>query len=185
MYAIAMGAFQGMTAILALFLNDKFGVGANDIWIVFTYLGTLSVITRAGILGWAVDRYGEVALSRLGLIMLASGLAAFPFMPNYLTLALVVALIPLGTAFTFPCVTSLLSRVIKSSERGLYMGVQQTFGGIARVCVPLWAGVSYDHLGHGVPFWTSAALVVGVMFLGLGIDDPRKGVPVSVVATSG
>ena len=33
---------------------------------------------------------------------------------NYVLLAIVVALVPLGTAFTFPCVTSLLSRVISS-----------------------------------------------------------------------
>lgn len=179
MYAIAMGAFQGMTAIMAIFLNDKFGVGADDIWIVFTYLGTISVIMRAGILGRAVDKYGEVTLSRLGLVLLALGLVLFPLMPNYPTLAIAVALVPIGTAFTFPCVTSLLSRVIQSFERGLYMGVQQTFGGLARVIVPLWAGFAYDHFGHSVPFWTSAALVGGVFFLGLGIQDPRKQQPVA------
>jgi predicted MFS family arabinose efflux permease len=54
------------------------------------------------------------------------------------------------------------------------MGVQQTFGGVARVLVPLWGGFAYDHFGHNVPFWTSAALVIGVMFLGVGIHDPRK-----------
>jgi len=182
MYAIAMGAFSGMTAIMPLFLNDKFGVGADDIWIVFTYLGTISVVTRAGILGRAVDRYGEVTLSRVGLFMLAVGLALFPFMPNYATLAATITLVPLGTAFTFPCVTSLLSRVIQSHERGLYLGVQQTFGGLGRVIVPLWAGFAYDHLGHGVPFWTSATLVTSVMFLGLGIDDPRKQQPAVVAA---
>lgn len=174
MYAIAIGAFQGMTAILALFLADKFGVTADNIWPIFTYMGTISVITRAGILGRAVDRYGEVALSRIGLVMLAIGLAGFPLMPNYPTLALVVALMPLGTAFTFPCVTSLLSRIISRNERGLYMGVQQTFGGLGRIVIPLWAGWAYDHLGHGIPFWTSAALVLSVLVLGLGIDDPRK-----------
>lgn len=174
MYAIAIGAFQGMTAILALFLADKFGVTADNIWPIFTYMGTISVITRAGILGRAVDRYGEVALSRIGLAMLAVGLAGFPLMPNYPTLALIVALMPLGTAFTFPCVTSLLSRIISRNERGLYMGVQQTFGGLGRIVIPLWAGWAYDHLGHGIPFWTSAVLVLGVLALGLGIDDPRK-----------
>jgi len=181
-YAISMGAFQGFGAMLAIFLNDKFGVGADHIWIIYTYLGTISVITRAGILGWAVDKYGEALLARIGLVMLAIGLTLVPLAPNYWTLALAVAMMPLGTAFTFPCVTSLLSRVIQSHERGLYMGVQQTFGGLARVIVPLWAGFAYDHLGHSVPFWTSALLVVGVMFLGIGIHDPRKQEPLASAA---
>ena len=85
-----------------------------------------------------------------------------------------VTLIPLGTAFTFPCVTSLLSRVISRNERGLYMGVQQTFGGLARVIVPLFAGYTYDHFGHSIPFWVSAGLVMVGFFVGLGDPRPPK-----------
>ncbi|HUQ21305.1 MAG TPA: MFS transporter [Gemmatimonadaceae bacterium] len=173
-YAIAMGAFSGMSAILALFLMDRFGVTERRVWIFFTYIGTISVITRAGVLGWAVDKFGEAQLSRIGLVLLSMGLVSFPFVHNYMLLALAIACIPLGTAFTFPCVTSLLSRVIPANERGLYMGVQQAYGGMARVIVPLWAGWSYDHLGRNVPFITSAILVIGTIFLNLGIDDGRK-----------
>ena len=179
-YAIAMGAFSGLMAILALFLADRFGVSKDRIWIFYTYVGTISVIARAGILGKMVDRYGEAYLSRIGLTMLATGLATLPLARGYPSLAISVALVPLGTAFTFPCVTSMLSRVISSRERGLYMGVQQTFGGLARVLVPLWAGFSYDHFGRGVPMFTSAALVIATIALGYGIDDGRKAeLPVS------
>jgi len=173
-YAIAMGAFSGLMAILALFLADRFGVGKDRIWVFYTYVGVISVVTRAGILGRMVDRYGEAQLSRIGLGLLATGLATLPLAGGYFTLAIAVALIPLGTAFTFPCVTSMLSRVISSRERGLYMGVQQTFGGLARVIVPLWAGFSYDHFGRTVPLFTSAALVLGTIVLGFGTDDGRK-----------
>ncbi len=173
-YAIAMGAFSGLMAILALFLADRFGVGKDKIWIFYTYVGAISVITRAGILGRMVDRYGEAYLSRFGLTLLATGLATLPLAHGYVSLAITVALIPLGTAFTFPCVTSMLSRVISSRERGLYMGVQQTFGGLSRVIIPLWAGFSYDHFGQAVPLFTSAVLVLATIALGYGIDDGRK-----------
>lgn len=173
-YAIAMGSFSAVTAILPLFLADQFGIGEKKVWIFFTYIGIISVITRAGFLGKAVERFGEARLSRIGLVMLAAGLASYPFVHNFALLAITVALVPLGTAFTFPCVTSLLSRVIPSSERGLYMGVQQTYGGLSRVVIPLWAGFSYDHFGRHVPFLTSAALVLCTLFLGLGVDDGRR-----------
>jgi MFS family permease len=173
-YAIAMGAFSAVTAILPLFLNDQFGIGENRVWIFFTYIGAISVITRAGFLGRIVEKFGEARLARMGLVMLAAGLALYPYVHSYVFLALTIALVPLGTAFTFPCVTSLLSRVINPSERGLYMGVQQTFGGLARVIIPLWAGFSYDHFGRQVPFLTSSALVLFTLMLGLKIDDGRK-----------
>jgi multidrug resistance protein len=169
-YAIAMGAFQGMTAVLALFLAYRYGVTERTIGYFFMYVGALSVITRAGILGWAVDRLGEARLSRIGSFLLALGLATIPLTNGYVGLALAVALVPLGTGFTFPCVTGLLSRVIGSHERGLYMGVQQSFGGAARVLGPIWGGWAYDHLGVGVPFWTGAVLVMGTIYLGLGME---------------
>ena len=193
-YAIGIGAFQGMNAILALFLAERFGVTAATIWYFYTYIGLISVVTRAGVLGWAVDKYGEAKLSRVGQILLALGLATMAFMHPmsdpaafaarlggilpvsavsalpYLPLALAVALLPLGTAFTFPCVTALLSRVIPSNERGLYMGVQQTFGGTARVVFPILAGWAFDWY-PALPFLVSAALVAGTILLGLGMEE--------------
>ena len=173
-YAIGMGAFQGVNAILALYLARRFGVTEKTISFLYTYIGVISVVTRAAVLGRLVDRMGEARLSRLGLVLLASGVAAIPLAWNIPTLALAVAFMPLGTAFTFPCVTALLSRVIPTHERGLYMGVQQAFGGIARVAFPMMFGVMFDHAGMGVPFWTSAACVFGTLAIGAGIEvKPR------------
>jgi multidrug resistance protein len=169
-YAIGMGAFQGMTAVLALFLAQRFEVTEREIGFVFAYTGAISVIVRALLLGKAVDWLGEARLSRVGMVLLAMGLGGLPLTYHWFWLALAIALVPLGTAFTFPCVTAMLSRLIGRHERGVYMGVQQSFGGAARVVAPLWAGWAWDHLGVGVPFWTGALLVLGTLFLGLGIE---------------
>jgi MFS family permease len=179
-YAIAIGAFQGSTAILALFLAARFGVTAKTIGFFFAYIGVLSVLTRALLLGPLVDRFGEAKLSRAGLALLALGLGALPFLYpannpafTYVPLALAVALIPLGTAFTFPCVTALLSRIVSSSERGLYMGVQQTFGGASRVVFPIIYGWLFDQ-SIGLPFYLAAVLVAGTITLGLGMESFTK-----------
>ena len=46
------------------------------------------------------------------------------------------------------------------------MGVQQTYGGIARVIYPLIAGVASDHLGEASPFWISGGLVLTTIAMG-------------------
>ncbi len=173
-YAIAIGAFQGTNAILALFLSDRYQVTEKTVGYFFVYVGAISVFTRVLLLGKAVDRLGEARLSRIGIILLALGQVGMPLARSLPMLALAVALIPLGTAFTFPCVTALLSRVTPARERGLYMGLQQTFGGVARIITPLWAGYSYDHFGSGVPYYTSGAVVFLTIFLGLGLDQYAK-----------
>jgi MFS family permease len=170
-YAIAIGAFQGVNAILALFLADRWGVTEKTIAYFFTYIGIISVVTRALLLGPMIDRFGEARLARIGLVLMSLGLATLPLAPNLALLALSVALMPLGTAFTFPCVTALLSRVIASHERGLYMGVQQTYGGLSRVVLPLVFGIAFDQLGHAVPMWISASLVAVALMLGMGMEQ--------------
>ena len=197
-YAIAMGAFQGVTSMLALYLSQRFGVTATTIGFFFAYTGVISVLTRALILGRMVDHFGEARLSRYGLALLAMGIASLAFihpisdpagfaaaiggfLPQwavallpYLPLALAVALLPFGTAFTFPCVSALLSKVISSRERGLYMGVQQTFGGLARVIFPILFGFLYDRY-LPLPFLLSATLVAATIFLGLGMEEYAGG----------
>ena len=196
-YAIAMGAFQGVTSMLALYLAVRFEVTAKTIGFFFAYTGVISVLTRALILGRMVDRYGEARLSRFGSALLAIGIASLAFIRPlsdpagvaaalggvlpanavvflpYLPLALAVALLPLGTAFTFPCVTAMLSHIISSRERGLYMGVQQTFGGFARVVFPILFGWLFDKY-LPLPFLLAAALVGVTIYLGLGMEGYVK-----------
>jgi MFS family permease len=140
------------------------------------YIGVLSVVVRALMLGRLVDRIGEPRLSRAGILLLAAGLIGLSFSPNLPLLALSVGMLPLGTAFTFPCVTAMLSRVVSSTERGLYMGVQQTFGGITRVAFPVMLGLAFDTFGHQSPFWISATVVLTTLLMGRDLElySPRK-----------
>ena len=184
-YAIAMGAFQGSFSVLALFLNVRFQVTEQTIFYFFMYVGAISVFTRILLLGRMVDWLGEANLSRLGLVLLAAGVVGMPLSRNLWMLAIAVLLIPLGTAFTFPCVTALLSRVIAPRERGLYMGMQQTYGGVTRAIAPFFFGWAFDTLGAPSPYYFSSALILATTLLGFGLDKyarPQRH-PVAEAAT--
>ncbi|MBK8100281.1 MAG: MFS transporter [Planctomycetes bacterium] len=173
-YAIAIGAFQGINAVLALFLNRRFGVTEQTIGWFYLYIGAISVFARTLLLGRLVDRLGEVRLSRVGIVTLATGIAGVAVATSLPWLAIAVALLPLGTAFTFPCVTGLLSRVVPQQDRGLWMGLQQTYGGIARIAMPLLYGTAFDSIAFAAPFWISATLVIATLGLGIGLVAPPR-----------
>jgi MFS family permease len=170
-YAIAIGGFYGTVPLLALLLSDRLGVTERNIGYFVMYLGAMGVLVRAGVLGWAVRRLGEPRLARLGLILLAAGLATVSQAHTLSTMAISLTLMPLGTAFTFPCITALLSRVVTRDERGLYMGVQQTFGGVMRVVFPIGTGWMADHFGMGTPWAIAAALVAGALFFTTSLES--------------
>ena len=171
-YAVAIGAFYGIVAVFTMFLGHQFGVGEKTIGYFFMWFGAAGVIVRTTLVGPAVRRLGEAKMAGGGLVVLAAGLMLFPFARNYAVLLTAMTLMPLGTAFTFPAVTALLSRVVPSKERGLYMGVQQTIGGVSRVIFPWWDGWAYDHIGIAAPFVVSGALTLGTVFLIRGIPAP-------------
>ena len=162
-YAIGIGAFYGTVQLVPLLLTNRLGVTERTIGYFIMYLGGMGVIVRSLLLGRAVDRLGEARLSRLGLVLLAAGLVCTGVGTGAPLIFLGFTLMPLGTAFLFPCVTGLLSRVVPGSERGLYMGVQHTFGGVSRVAFPITAGVLMDRFGVGAPFWLSGLLVLAAL----------------------
>lgn len=52
----------------------------------------------------------------------------------------------------------------------MYLGVQQTYGGLARVSYPLVAGLLSDQFGEGAPFWLSAVMVASTIGMGIGLE---------------
>ncbi|MGH7704165.1 MAG: MFS transporter, partial [Gemmatimonadales bacterium] len=177
-YTVAIGAFYGTVQTLPLLLADRLQVTERNIGFFVMYLGGMGVVIRAGILGRMVQWLGEARLSRLGLLLLAFGLGLVAFARDYPVLFVALTLMPLGTAFIFPCVTGLLSKEVASNERGLYMGMQHAYGGLSRVIFPIGAGFLMDRLGFGSPFLLSGVLVLLTLALTTdmgGYARPKSG----------
>jgi MFS family permease len=163
-YAMGMMAFMAMNGVLALYLERRFGVTVKTIGWFFVYVGAVSVVMRTIVLGPMVRRFGEVRTLRMGIVCVGLGLATLPLARNFYELALTVLLIPVGTALLFPSTTSIVSHRAEAHQTGLVLGVQQAYGGIARMVGPLWAGAAFQHLGIRTPFWL-AALLMGLVWV--------------------
>ena len=170
-YAFGMMAFMAMDRVLALYLKAEFGVTEKNIGFFFAYVGGISLVMRGVMLGPAVRRFGEVGVTRLGALSLVIGLACIP-LAKYIPLAshlpglaLVILFVPVGTALLFPATTAQVSRRSPKGETGQILGVQQSFGSVARMVGPLWAGFVFQEVGQAWPFWLAAILMLGVSLL--------------------
>jgi multidrug resistance protein len=170
-YAIAIGAFYGTTPLLPLVLADRLGVTDQNVGYFIMYLGGIGVIVRTSVLGRMIEWIGEPRVARLGLIFLAIGLVSVSTIRSYPTMLVPLTLMPMGTAFVFPCITAMLSRVVSRNQRGLYMGAQHTFGGVSRVAFPLAAGYGMDRLGKGTPFVFAGAMVLFTLLLTFSLES--------------
>ena len=174
-YAVGMLGFMSMAAVMPLFLESRFAVNEQTIGPFFVYIGFLSILMRAVVLGRAVDRFGETRVMRAGAISLAIGLFAIPLPTFLIGTAIIMSFVPIGTALLFPNVSALVSFRAPRAELGQMLGVQQSFGGVSRVLAPIWATAVFQ-LGPALPFFISAGVVAVVTLLAFSVK------PAAVVA---
>ena len=95
-YTVGIGAFYGTIQVVPLLLMNRLGVTEGNIGYFVMYLGGMGVIVRSLLLGRAVDLLGEPRLSRLGLVLLAAGLACTGLASHGGLLFLGFTLMPFG-----------------------------------------------------------------------------------------
>jgi MFS family permease len=171
-YAVGMMAFMSMNAVLALYVQARFAFTEKTIGYLYTAMFAVAFVMRSLLLGPAVRRFGETGAMRLGLAALATGFALAPLAPSVWTFVPAAFCFPVGTALLFPATTSLVSRHSSRHELGATMGVQQAYGGLARLFGPIWAGAAFQAAGPGAPFWISAALAVATLVFTQGLAAP-------------
>jgi len=172
-YSIGMLGFMSSTAVTALYLAAQFGVTERTIGIFFLYIGGLSLLMRGVLLGPLLERFGEVGVLRIGAVTLAIGLASTPLAPTVPALLPLLALWPIGTACLFPATSALVTRWAATEERGQTLGLQQAFGGVARVAAPIWATFVFQAVGPGTPFLISGVIVAVAAVVAIGLRQPQ------------
>jgi MFS family permease len=168
-YALGIGAFYGIIPLVPLLLGERLGITEDTVGYFVMYLGAIGVLMRTFALDPLVRKLGEPRLARAGVLLLAAGLVATALPAGWAAIAAGFTLMPIGTACLFPAVTSLLSQAVHERERGLYMGVQQTWGGVSRVAFPVLGGVLMDASGVGTPFAVAGVLLLLALPLTVGL----------------
>jgi MFS family permease len=116
-------------------------------------------VLRSAFVGPMVDRLGERKAMLFGATSLILGFAAFPLAPKIWVLAMIIPLMPIGTALLFPATTALLSRSVDKADFGLAMGIAQAFAGISRMVSPITSTALFEHAGARIPFFVAAEIV--------------------------
>ncbi len=158
-YFLAISSFSGMTALLALYLEKRFAVNAQDVGWVFTVAGGSTVVVRGLFLGRLVRRFGERTVVRLGAVALFLSLGLMPLIPGMWWTGAIVMLYAFGAGTLFPTLATLVSFATDRESQGAVLGGSQVVGGLGRVTGPMWFGELFEVTGVHSPFIVGAGLV--------------------------
>ena len=191
-YFFSITGFAIMTTLFALFTEKRFGYDAHQTGYVFGFIGIIAVILQGGLIGRLVKMFGETALSRTGLLLMAAALYCLPFVTTLPMLLLVSALLAIANGLVNPTLNGLASQMIDRSWQGRALGLMQSAGSAGRLVGPLLGGwlLMFDlskPFGHyaRTPFFVSAGILVIAFVLALGFRKPagdKEPTPVPVEA---
>jgi len=117
---------------------------------LFTYAGVIAALVQ-GVIGRLVKKFGEPKLIFFSLIVFAAGLAGLPFATSLPMILVVLALLAIGSGLNRPPVFGMISLKSSADEQGANLGVAQSFGALARILGPIFAGGLF-FVHHALPY---------------------------------
>lgn len=163
---IYITAFSMMQITVALLWEQQYGLSEARIGYMFAAMGLASALVQGLMVGWLSRTFGERRLMLAGCVFMGLGLLAFPWVPQewFVPLAFVpIALLALANGCLMPSITSLLSRRASEREQGQVLGLNQSFGSLARIAGPTLGGTLYGW--HFSSPYVGGALLMTVALL--------------------
>lgn len=159
--------FSLMQVTASLMWKEIYHLTEAQIGYVFAFIGILAVVIQGGLIGTINKKLGEKKMLVMGNILMMIGLASMPWVPEdyFIPLELLsLVVISFGVAFLTPTINTLISKVISEKEQGKFLGINQSFGSLARFIGPIIGGPMYivayqfPYIGSGILLALTTAL---------------------------
>ena len=169
---IFITAFMIMQISVTLFWKEKIGLNEVEMGNMFAFIGLATVIVQGGLVGRMVKKFGETKLLTYGTYLFIVSLIMIPWVTpqNFLPIELTAfAIIALANGCMTPSITSLLSKSADPKDVGQVLGVNQSFGSMARAAGMGLSGFIYGIEFH-LPFITGAVMMLLCIWLGVLLE---------------
>ena len=130
-------------SVLGLFVDNQFNATPQQIALMITSTGIISVIVQLFVVDRVVRRFGEGMVLNIFLAIAALGFFLSLFASSYVLFFGVTLLIFLATSILRPVLNTLISKMA-GDEQGFAMGMNNAYMSIGNVLGPTLAGMLYD-----------------------------------------
>ncbi|MBN8433800.1 MFS transporter [Priestia flexa] len=130
-------------SVLGLFLDKQYGATPQQIALMVTATGIVSVIVQLFLVDRIVRIFGEIAVLNIFIGVAALGFLLSLFTGSYSLFFVISLIIFLATSILRPVLNTLISKMA-GNEQGFAMGMNNAYMSIGNVLGPTLAGVLFD-----------------------------------------
>jgi MFS family permease len=153
-------ANSGLHSNFPVFTSARFGYGPDWNGVLLALVGVAAGVTQGLLVRRMVPVYGERNLVFAGLAVATVTFAWIAEAYSGWSLCGALMANAVGVSLAAPSFTGLISQAAEAHEQGVILGAMTSIACLGRVAGPLCAGVAFDALGQGAPYWTAAALMI-------------------------
>ncbi|HSL44032.1 MAG TPA: MFS transporter [Anaerolineales bacterium] len=152
-------AFVILQSIFSLFALRRFNMSVVATGFVLTYVGVVSVITQAWLVGKLSQRFRDTALIQGGLLGLGLGLLLWAFAPSVPMLVFSTTPVALAGGLLNTVLPSALTKTVEPQEVGGILGLSTSVESSTRVIAPLLGGFLLENISYWAPGMFGALLL--------------------------
>ncbi|MBW6474107.1 MAG: MFS transporter [Anaerolineaceae bacterium] len=158
-YGFAFALFQ---SIFALYGEYRFGLNAQNIGYILTYIGILSVITQGFLVGKISDRFPDQKIIFVSTTLIAFSFLGWAFAPSLVFLLIILLPIAMSAGILNTIINSALTKAVPPVEFGGILGLSASLESATRVIAPTLGGFLLERFGTSAP-----GLLAGIILLWL------------------
>ncbi|MFE7061314.1 MFS transporter [Sutcliffiella sp. NPDC057660] len=130
-------------SVLGLFIDNQYGATPQEIALMITATGIVSVIVQLFVVDRIVRLFGEGKVLNIFITVAAAGFFLSLFASSYTFFFVITLIIFLATSILRPVINTLISK-LAGNEQGFAMGMNNAYMSIGNVLGPTFAGILYD-----------------------------------------
>lgn len=138
-------------------------MSASQIGLILSSFAVAATAVRLGIVRWA-SRLEERRMLRTAMVLAATVLAAYVWMPGLWGLMAASAVLGLALGSVQPMVLSMLHQVTPSDRHGQALGLRMMVTNAATVAMPMAFGLLSATVALALPLWAMAAALLLVQW---------------------
>ncbi|WP_453991774.1 MFS transporter [Bacillus nitroreducens] len=152
-------------SVIGLFVDNQYNASPQDIAIMVTSTGIVSVIVQLFVVDRMVARFGEGKILNIFITVAAVGFLLSLVANSFAMFFAISLLIFLATSILRPVLNTLISK-LAGNEQGFAMGMNNAYMSIGNILGPTLAGILYD-VNLIYPFILGLILLIVTLFITL------------------
>jgi len=160
-FSLAFATFQTIFVLYA----QEIGLSSQTTGLLLAYVGILTVVVQAGLIGALTRRFRDNWLIINGLWVMTGALLAWAFTTRLWTLMVVILPLAVAGGVVNTIIQSSITKSVDRQEVGGILGISTSLEATTRVIAPIAGGFLLQKLGLWAPGVFSAILMVWTLLL--------------------